>query len=134
MDADRRIVVLYDEDCGFCRWSTDHLRAWDRRHALRFAPIQSAKGQGLLAAIPQEARLDAMHAVTPDGRVWSAGAAVPVILRALPAGSPAAVVTEHVPSLTERAYRTVAARRTRLGALLGRDACAVEPSRAGDPA
>lgn len=128
---DRRIVVLYDEDCGFCRWSSERLRAWDRRHALRFAPIQSAQGRRLLAPVPKVARLESMHAVTPDGRVWSAGAAVPVILRVLPAGAPAAVMARLAPGFTERAYRAVAARRVRLGALLGRDACAVDPSSAG---
>ena len=25
------LLVLYDEDCGFCRWSADRLRAWARR-------------------------------------------------------------------------------------------------------
>ena len=133
MAADGLVVVLYDEDCGFCRWSADRLRTWDRRRALRFTSIQGAEGGRLLAPVPPAARLDSMHAVTPDGRVWSAGAAVAVILRLLPAGGPAARVARLAPGLTERAYRAVAARRTRLGTLLGRDACAVDPSATGSP-
>ena len=35
------ITVLYDEDCGFCRWSADKLRRWDTRGRLTFAAIQS---------------------------------------------------------------------------------------------
>ena len=51
-------TVLYDEDCGFCRWTADKLRGWDRRRRLPFAPIQSPRGQALLAAVPPEVRLD----------------------------------------------------------------------------
>ncbi|MGE5225306.1 MAG: thiol-disulfide oxidoreductase DCC family protein [Planctomycetaceae bacterium] len=128
MDTDPRVAVLYDDDCGFCRWAAERLRTWGRGRALRFATIQGAEGERLLAPVPSAARLDSMHAVTPDGRVWSAGAAVPVILRALPAGRPFASLARLAPGLTDRAYRTVAARRARLGALLGREACAVDPS------
>jgi predicted DCC family thiol-disulfide oxidoreductase YuxK len=124
-----RVAVLYDDDCGFCRWSADRLRAWDRGGRLRFVTIQSAEGQRLLTPVPPRERLDSMHAVTPDGRVWSAGAAAAPILRTLPAGTPLAAVTSLMPGLTERAYRFVAARRTRLGALIGAQACSVDPRR-----
>jgi predicted DCC family thiol-disulfide oxidoreductase YuxK len=129
MDTDLRVVVLYDDDCGFCRWSAERLRTWDRRRALRFAAIQSDEGQRLLGPVPPSARLASMHAVTADGRVWSAGAAAPVILRVLPGGTLLADLTRRAPGLTERAYRAVSARRLQLGALLGREACAVDPGR-----
>jgi predicted DCC family thiol-disulfide oxidoreductase YuxK len=81
------IAVLYDEDCGFCRWSTDELNAWDTRRRLTFAEIPSAPGAERLVAVPEAKRLDSMHAVTPDGRVWSGGQGVRVILAQLPGGS-----------------------------------------------
>ncbi len=40
------IAVLYDEDCGFCRWSADKLRAWDTRRRLTFAAIQRRTWSG----------------------------------------------------------------------------------------
>lgn len=123
-----RVTVLYDEDCGSCRWVADRLRAWDRLGRLRFAPIQDSDGP--LAPVPPEERLDSMHAVTGDGRVFSGGAAVAPILRVLPGGRLPAAVAEVAPGLTERAYRAVARRRTTLGRLLGADACRVDPSRA----
>jgi hypothetical protein len=49
--------------------------------------------------------------VTPDGTVYSAGAAFPPLLRLLPGGRPLAALAAAFPSLTERAYRYVA--RTR---------------------
>ena len=41
----RRWPVLYDADCGFCKWSLDKLLAWDRRQRLRPVAIQSAEGE-----------------------------------------------------------------------------------------
>jgi len=74
-----------------------------------------------------------MHAITSDGRVYTGGAAVPVIVRELPAGRLLGAAAEVSPGLTDRAYRTAAARRTTIGRWLGADACAVDPSRVADP-
>ena len=123
-----RTVVLYDEDCGFCRWSAGRLRAWDRHGRLAFAPIQGPEGERLLAGLDRDARLDSLHAVTPDDRVWSAGAALPPVVRALPGVAIAATLATKAPRLTEAAYRLVAGRRDRLGRLLGHQACGIDPS------
>jgi predicted DCC family thiol-disulfide oxidoreductase YuxK len=127
------VTVLYDEDCGFCRWSADKIRAWDSRGSLVFLSIQSERGTELLHAVPPELRLDSMHAVTPDGRVWSAGEAVRVIVDALPGGSIPGAVAGTFPGTTEHLYRFVARNRERLGRRLGQDACRVDPSRTSAP-
>jgi predicted DCC family thiol-disulfide oxidoreductase YuxK len=124
-------TVLFDEDCGFCRWSADKLRRWDTRDRLMFASIQSAKGAELLHAVPVAERLDSMHAVAPDGRVWSGGQAVRVVLTELPGGSALASIAATFPGATERIYRLAARHRQRIGRLLGQRACSVDPSRAG---
>ncbi|TMK15696.1 MAG: aminotransferase class I/II-fold pyridoxal phosphate-dependent enzyme [Actinobacteria bacterium] len=125
------VTVLYDEDCGFCRWSADELRAWDRRRGLTFVSIQNPRGAELLHAVPVAERLDSMHAVTPDGRVWSGGRSVPVILAELPGGSTLASIAATFPGTTEWFYRLVARHRQRLGRLLGQRVCSVDPSREG---
>jgi predicted DCC family thiol-disulfide oxidoreductase YuxK len=122
------IAVLYDEDCGFCRWSADKLRVWDTRRRLTFAAIQTARGSELLVAVPEALRLDSMHAVTPDGRVWSGGQAVRVILAQLPGGSILAPIAAAFPGATERIYRLVARHRERLGRMLGQRACSIDPT------
>jgi predicted DCC family thiol-disulfide oxidoreductase YuxK len=127
------ITVLYDEDCGFCRWSADKLRVWDRRRRLTFAAIQSTKGAELLHAVPATERLDSMRAVAPDGRVWSGGQAVRVILAELPGGSGLASIAATFPGATKWSYRLAARHRNRLGRLLGQRACNVDPSGAGSP-
>ena len=121
------VTVAYDEDCGACRWTADHLRKLDRAHALAFVPIQQA--DALLAAIPEGERLGAMHAITADDRVYTGGAAIPVIAAVLPGGRLPAAMGRRWPGLTERIYRAVAARRTTIGGWLGQSACAVDPSR-----
>jgi predicted DCC family thiol-disulfide oxidoreductase YuxK len=128
------IAVLYDEDCGFCRWSTDKLKAWDTRDRLTFAAIQSARGAELLVAVPEAQRLDSMHAVTPDGRVLSGGYAVRMILAQLPGGSILATIAAAFPGETDTTYRLVARHRERLGRMLGQRACSVDPATGGSPA
>jgi len=118
--------VLYDEDCGFCKWSLDKILAWDRSHRLRPVPIQSDEGQRLLAGIPEERRLDSWHLADADGTVRSAGAAAPPLLDLMPGGRPLAAAGRAFPGMTERAYRGVAGNRDRLARLLRIDAsCSV---------
>ena len=124
-----RHVVLYDEDCGFCRWSLDRLLRWDRRGRLRATPIQSEEADRLLADLNEEDRLASWHLVTPGGRRYSGGAAAAPMARLLPAGAPVAFVAQSFPRTTDRLYRWVARNRDALGRRLGQQACAVDPSR-----
>src|SRR5262245_61691046 len=121
-------VVLFDEDCGSCRWSARQLLRWDRAGRLRAASIQSEEGDRLLADVSEERRLASWHLVTPTGRRFSGGAAVAPLARLLPAGPPIAFLAETFPRTTDRLYRLVARHRGRLGALLGERACAVDPT------
>jgi predicted DCC family thiol-disulfide oxidoreductase YuxK len=129
-----RHLVLYDEDCGFCRWSLDRVLRWDRGGHLRAAPIQSEEGDKLLADLSEQDRLASWHLVTPDGRRYSGGAATGPMARLLPAGAPIAFLAESFPRSTDRLYRWVARYRDSLGRRLGEQACAVDPSkRTGRP-
>jgi predicted DCC family thiol-disulfide oxidoreductase YuxK len=120
-------IVLYDSDCGFCRWSLERLLRWDRRGLLRATPIQSDEGDRLLADLSEEDRLASWHLVTPDGRRYSGGAAAGPLARLLPAGASVALLAEMFPRTTDRLYRWVARNRDSLGRRLGEEACAVDP-------
>jgi len=113
--AGERLVVLYDEDCRWCRWSVARLVAFDRDRRLKLVPIQGEEGDRLLAGIPEEERLESAHAVTPDGRVHSGGDAAAPIASVLPALSFGAPVLRALPAPTRAAYRLVADNRSRLG-------------------
>jgi len=116
-----QLSVLYDRDCGFCKWSLDKILAWDRNRRLHPVAIQSDEGQRLLADIEPEQRLDSWHLVE-DGNVRSAGAAAPRLFDQLPGGGPFAAVLRTFPRATERAYRWVGGHRDLLARLLRIDA------------
>lgn len=113
-----RHAVLYDRDCGFCRWSAEWILRWDRARRLRAVEIQCAEGERLLAAVPPQRRLESWHLAAPDGSVRSAGEAAAPLARLLPGGRPLAFLLGLSPALTERAYRWVAGHRGALARLL----------------
>jgi predicted DCC family thiol-disulfide oxidoreductase YuxK len=111
-------TLLYDRDCGFCRWCLGKVLAWDRRRSLRPVAIQSEEGERMLAGMPEERRLASWHLVEGDGAVRSAGAAFPGLFRLLAGGAPLATLTSRAPGATDRAYRWVAGNRSRWGKLV----------------
>lgn len=123
-----KATLLYDADCGFCRWTAERIRAWDRRRALRFIPIQSAEGDALLGDMDAERKMASWHLVDEEGAIHSAGAGVDPLFRLLPAGAPISLTARAFPRSTERLYRLVAANRERFGRMLGEQACSVDPS------
>lgn len=125
--ASRRTTVLYDGDCGFCIWVMRELRRLDRRRLLTWVPLQMASMRADrpdLAAVAKARPLEReIHVVLPDGSVRTGGRAMLEILQLMPGGwllrtwtrLPGAV------SLTELAYRHVAAHRHALGRLVRPD-------------
>lgn len=114
-------ALLYDSDCGFCKWSLDKVLAWDRRRRVRPVAIQSPEGERLLASMPQSERLASWHLVLPSGEVRSSGAAAAPLARLLPGGRALAAVFDAFPRATERAYRWVADHRSALARLVRAD-------------
>jgi len=104
-------TLLYDRSCGFCRRCVERILRWDRHRRVRPVALQDPEADILLDGLEEHARLGSWHLVTADGRVYSAGAAFPPLLRLLPGGRPLAAVAAVFPGLTERGYRWVA--RTR---------------------
>ena len=124
-----KAVLLYDSDCGFCRWSVDKILAWDRRGTLRPLPLQDPEAESLLPGMDEAERKASWHLVISDGHVYSAADAAAPLLRLLPGGRAPATLLGAFPRLTDRAYRIVARNRDRFGRLVGQTACSVDPSR-----
>jgi predicted DCC family thiol-disulfide oxidoreductase YuxK len=110
-----RAILLYDSDCGFCRWSLGKVLAWDRRGRLRPVSLQSKEAERLLAGMPEEDRMSSWHLVETDGERHSAGAGIAPLLRLLPGGSPLGAVAGRLPGLMERGYRFVGGHRSLWG-------------------
>jgi predicted DCC family thiol-disulfide oxidoreductase YuxK len=113
-----RWTVLYDPDCGFCRWSLAQVLALDRGRRLRPVGLGTAEADGLLADISPGQRAASWHLISPDGWRESAGAAAPPLLRRLPGGRVPAAILSRTPRLTERTYRWVADHRSNLSRLI----------------
>jgi predicted DCC family thiol-disulfide oxidoreductase YuxK len=113
------VTVLYDQDCGFCRWSVGRLLAWDRARRVRPLAIQSDAGRRLLSDLAPEQRLASAHAVDAAGRRTSGGDALTAVAAVLPGGAPLAALGRRAPALARAAYGLVAGHRSLLGRLVG---------------
>jgi predicted DCC family thiol-disulfide oxidoreductase YuxK len=111
------LPVLYDADCGFCRWTLAQLLEHDPAARLRPVTLDSPEGTQLLASLTEDERMRSAHVVTPDGRVWTGGAAVAPILDELGHPRGAAAARLATPAL-RAGYRAVAASRRILGRLV----------------
>jgi predicted DCC family thiol-disulfide oxidoreductase YuxK len=122
-----RWTVLYDGDCGLCKWMLAGLLVRDRGRRMAPVALQRPEAEQLLADLTPEERMASVHVVSPSGQRFSGGAALPAILRLLPEGSPAAAGLGRFPAVTDRAYRWVADHRS----LLSRAIPAAAKQRAG---
>jgi predicted DCC family thiol-disulfide oxidoreductase YuxK len=112
-------TILYDRDCGFCRWCLGLILRWDTAGRLRPVALQDEQAERLLAGMSEEQRMASWHLVEEDGRVHSAGAAVAPLLRLLPQGRSLAPVFDRFPRATERGYCFVADHRNVFGRFVG---------------
>jgi predicted DCC family thiol-disulfide oxidoreductase YuxK len=111
------VIVLYDGDCGFCRWSVNWALRRDRSDRLTATPIQSTTGEFLLSDLTPEERLSEVHVINDDGRRSSGGAAIKDVLTALPSTRALARVVSVSPRMTQLGYRFVARNRAVFGRL-----------------
>jgi predicted DCC family thiol-disulfide oxidoreductase YuxK len=111
-------ILLYDADCGFCRWSLGWVLRGDRRRRIEAVALGTRQADALLPHLTDEERAASWHLAAPDGRRWSAGYAAPPLLRLLPGGRVPARLLGAAPELTDRAYRWVADHRSTLSKLI----------------
>lgn len=114
--------MLYDQDCGFCRWSLAQILTLDRHRRLRPLPLDSAEAEQLLADLAPEQRAASWHLIAPDGTRRSAGRAAPQLFQQLSGGRVPAALLGSVPKLTDRAYQWVADNRSLLSRLVPAEA------------
>lgn len=110
-DQPRPWLVLYDGDCGFCKWLLAGLLRFDRSRRLRPVALQRPEAAALLADLDPAERMASMHLVSPEGTRTSAGAALPALLGQLRGGQLPAAVCARFPRLTGAGYRWVATHR-----------------------
>ena len=115
-----RAVLLWDGDCGFCRWCVARVLGLDRDRRLRPVTLQSEEGRRLTAHLDPETAMASWHLAMPDGRLLSAGEAFAGLGELVPAAAPLGALARRFPAPVDRAYRLGADNRDRLGAVTRR--------------
>jgi predicted DCC family thiol-disulfide oxidoreductase YuxK len=111
-------AVLYDADCGFCKWLLSGMLRWDRAARLHPIALQRSEADDLLRELTPAERMASWHVISPTGERRSGGAAVPALLRLLPLGRLPAAGFARFPRLTDRGYRWLAEHRSQLSKLV----------------
>ena len=119
MPPNAPLLVFYDEECGYCRWSVAQLLRFDRDQRLRLIAIQSPEGERLLADVAPELRLASAHLIDGDGQLFSGGDAAAPIAAALPRLAPTAPLLGRLSGPVNASYKLIAANRERIGRLVG---------------
>ena len=107
--------MLYDEGCRFCTAVAGALAA----RGLAVAAIGSPAGNTWLRDLDHGDRYAAFHAIDGAGRRRSGGAAVPLVLEALPGGRLPAALARGTPGATHLGYALVARNRGALSRVVG---------------
>lgn len=110
-----RWVLVYDGDCEFCQKQVQLVERLDQQQRIEAIPFQSADLEAY--GVDRRAAEEAMHLVTPSGKVRRGAEAARDVLRLLPRLRPLAWVF-WVPGalpVAEAVYRWVARRRHRFG-------------------
>jgi predicted DCC family thiol-disulfide oxidoreductase YuxK len=109
-------VLIYDDDCPFCRRWVARFERWNRHQTVKPIPLHDPWAATVSGKTPAELAR-AMHFVAADGRVFAGAGAVQELLRFVPWGwlPRATFGLPGVMSAAERIYGFVAARRVRGG-------------------
>jgi predicted DCC family thiol-disulfide oxidoreductase YuxK len=114
------VSLLYDNDCGFCRWMLARVTAWDRRGLVRPVALQDPRADDLLGVMDEDRKMGSWHVITAAGSVHSGGSGVAPLMDVLPGGAPLAALARRFPRATDRLYRLAADNRGLLGRSLSR--------------
>jgi predicted DCC family thiol-disulfide oxidoreductase YuxK len=115
-----RAVLLWDGDCGFCRWCVARVLRADGDRRLRPVTLQSEEGERLTAHMGRDVAMASWHLAMPDGRLLSGGAAFAGLGELVPAFGPLGAAARRFPGPVDRLYRFGAGHRDRFGAVTRR--------------
>ena len=100
--------LLYDADCGLCKFVAARVLELDRGHRYRPLALQDPRAAELLPGMSEEERMRSFHVVDPDGTVHTAGEGLAELVPPL----------RRFPGASSRLYWLVAGNRNRLGRLI----------------
>jgi len=90
-------TLVYDADCGPCRFFRDADGVLDVRHRMTFLPLDRADETGLLDEMPVELRFKSFHLLLPSREALSGAEALPELIRLFPGGTVASKLMTGAP-------------------------------------
>ena len=125
-------LVLYDGECPMCVFQMRVLSWLDWRNALSLVPLSDPRANEIAPEITREDLQEAIHSVTPEGRIYRGARAIRFVGMRLPLLMPVALFL-WIPGviwIAEIVYRWVSKNRLLLSRVFGcKDACAILPKR-----
>jgi predicted DCC family thiol-disulfide oxidoreductase YuxK len=128
-------TVLYDDECPMCTFQMRLLTWLDWFNCLRLVPLSSNEAMVIAPKLTRADLLEAIHCVTPDGRIYRGARCIRFVGMRLPLLVPLAVFL-WVPGIiwiAERIYMWISRNRHLIGRLFGcKGACNLMPVRERD--
>ena len=124
--------VLYDDGCPLCTFQMRVLTWLDWFDTLILLPISSPKAAAIAPTLSREMLLEAIHCVTPDGRIFCGAWCIRHLGMRLPLLVPVGLILwiPGVMWIAERVYRWISRNRHYLSRLFGcKVACVLHPAK-----
>lgn len=130
----RRTIVLYDDQCPLCTFQMRALTWIDWFNTAELLPVSHLAAIGQAPAIAREELLEAIHAVSPSGRVYRGARCIRFLGLRIPLLVPLSLLLwlPGVIQLAELIYRWISRHRYTLSRVFGcKGACGLVPARRG---
>ena len=125
-------IILYDGECPMCVFQMKVLSWLDWFGVLALVPLSDPRAQAIAPQLTREDLLEAIHCVTPQGRIYRGARAIRFVGLRLPLLVPVALFMwiPGVILIAELIYRWVSRNRLVLSRVFGcKDACAILPAK-----
>jgi len=125
-------IILYDGECPMCVFQMKVLSWLDWFGVLALMPLSDPHAQEIAPQLTREDLLEAIHCVTPQGRIYRGARAIRFVGMRLPLLVPVALFlwVPGVILVAEMAYQWVSRNRHLLSRVFGcKDACALLPAK-----
>jgi predicted DCC family thiol-disulfide oxidoreductase YuxK len=128
-------VVLYDSDCPLCTFQMKLITWLDWLNRVSLLPVKDGRAAEVAPGLTREDLLEAIHCVTPEGRIYRGARAIRFLGMRLPLLVPLALFL-WIPGViwvAEMVYMWISRNRLVLSRLFGcKGACAIMPERKRD--
>lgn len=129
-----RHTVLYDRECPLCTFQMKVITWLDWFRVAQLVPIQDPRAAAIAPDLTREDLLEAIHCITPEGRIHRGARAIRFLGMRLPVAVPIAAFLwiPGVIQVAEVVYQWTSRNRHLLSRLFGcKGACALMPERKG---